>query len=57
MHSILQRSVAKRLMLRSSLAGFSSLEGKVAIVTSACHDSDDVGWNIAHQLVLRGARV
>jgi NAD(P)-dependent dehydrogenase (short-subunit alcohol dehydrogenase family) len=44
-------------MLRSSLAGFSSLEGKVAVVTSACHDSDDVGWNIAHQLVLRGAKV
>jgi hypothetical protein len=43
--------------IRYKLARLPSLKGKVAVVTSTCQDPDDIGWHIAYQLVLRGAKV
>jgi NAD(P)-dependent dehydrogenase (short-subunit alcohol dehydrogenase family) len=51
-------TAVKRLVpIGYKLARLPSLKGKVAIVTSTCHDPDDVGWHIAYQLALRGAKV
>jgi hypothetical protein len=43
--------------IRYKLARLPSLKGKVAVVAFTCHDPDDIGWHIAYQLVLEGAKV